>query len=160
MPRVKGGPKSRQRRKKVLKMAKGYVAGRRRLYRTAVDAVHRALAYAYVGRKTRKRDFRRLWITRINAAARLHGLSYSRLMNALKKAHVELDRKVLADLAVSDPAAFSKIVEKVKSCVETSSGFGGGWETPAYRVLPGFDRRDILVPLSQVLLYGSRLPAG
>jgi len=115
MPRVKGGPKSRQRRKKVLKMAKGYVAGRRRLYRTAVDAVHRALAYAYVGRKTRKRDFRRLWITRINAAARLHGLSYSRLMNALKKAHVELDRKVLADLAVSDPAAFSKIVEKVKS---------------------------------------------
>ncbi len=114
MPRVKGGPKTRQRRKKVLKMAKGYVAGRRRLYRTAVDAVHRALAYSYRHRKARKRDFRRLWIARINAAARLQGLSYSRLMDALKKAHIELDRKVLADLAVSDPAAFSKIAERAK----------------------------------------------
>jgi large subunit ribosomal protein L20 len=114
MPRVKGGPKTHQRRKKVLKMAKGYVGGRRRLYRTAVDAVHRALAYAYRDRKKRKRDFRRLWITRISAAAKLHGLSYSRLMNALKTAHVELDRKILAELAVSDPAAFSKIVEMAK----------------------------------------------
>lgn len=115
MPRVKGGPKTRQRRKKVLKMAKGYVSGRRRLYRTAVDAVHRALMYAYRDRRVRKRDFRRLWISRINAAARVHGLSYSRLMNALKKAHVELDRKVLADLAVTDPAAFTKIVEMAKT---------------------------------------------
>ena len=115
MPRVKGGPQTRQRRKKVLKMAKGYVAGRRRLYRTAVDAVHRALAYAYRGRKLRKRDFRRLWISRINAAARGQGISYSRLMDALKKAHVELDRKILADLAVTDPAAFSKIVEMAKA---------------------------------------------
>jgi large subunit ribosomal protein L20 len=115
MPRVKGGPKTRHRRKKVLKMAKGYVGGRRRLYRTAVDAVHRALAYAYRDRRARKRDFRRLWITRINAAARLHGLSYSRLMDALKKAHLELDRKILADLAVSDPNAFSKIAEMAKA---------------------------------------------
>ena len=115
MPRVKGGSKTRQRRKKVLKMAKGYVAGRGRLYRTAVDAVHRALAYSYRHRKTKKRDFRRLWITRISAAAQLHGLSYSRLMDALKKAHVELDRKVLADLAVSDPSAFSKIAEMAKA---------------------------------------------
>lgn len=115
MPRVKGGPKTRQRRKKVLKMAKGYVSGRRRLYRTAVDAVHRALMYAYRDRKAKKRDFRRLWISRINAAARVHGLSYSRLMDALKKAHVELDRKVLADLAVTDPGAFSKIVEMAKT---------------------------------------------
>ncbi len=115
MPRVKGGPKTRQRRKKVLKMAKGYRGGRSRLYRTAVDAVHRALAYAYQGRKTRKRDFRRLWITRINAAARLHGLSYSRLMDALRKAHIELDRKVLADLAVNDPNAFSRIAEMAKT---------------------------------------------
>ncbi len=114
MPRVKGGPKTRQRRKKVLKMAKGYVAGRRRLYRTAVDAVHRALAYAYRDRRARKRDFRRLWISRINAAARLQGLTYSRLMEALKKAHVELDRKILADLAITDPGAFSKIVEMAK----------------------------------------------
>ena len=115
MPRVKGGPQTRQRRKKVLKMAKGYVSGRRRLYRTAVDAVHRALVYAYRDRRLRKRDFRRLWISRINAAARIHGLSYSRLMDALKKAHVELDRKILADLAATDPGAFSKIVEMAKA---------------------------------------------
>ena len=118
MPRVKGGPKTRQRRKKVLKMAKGYVAGRRRLYRTAVDAVHRALAYSYRHRKARKRDFRRLWITRINAAARIQGISYSRLMEALRKAHVELDRKILAEMAVSDPASFSKIVEKAKAALK------------------------------------------
>jgi large subunit ribosomal protein L20 len=99
-------------------MAKGYVAGRGRLYRTAVDAVHRALAYSYRHRKTKKRDFRRLWITRINAAARIHGLSYSRLMDALRKAHVELDRKILADLAVSDPGAFSKIAEKAKASIQ------------------------------------------
>ena len=115
MPRVKGGPKTRQRRKKVLKMAKGYRGGRSRLYRTAVDAVHRAMAYAYRDRKARKRDFRRLWIARINAAARLHGLSYSRLMDALRKAHIELDRKILADLAVNDPGAFSKIAEMAKT---------------------------------------------
>jgi large subunit ribosomal protein L20 len=95
-------------------MAKGYVGGRSRLYRTAVDAVHRALAYSYRHRREKKRDFRRLWIARINAAARLNGLSYSRLMDALKKAHVELDRKVLADLAVTDPGAFSKIAEMAK----------------------------------------------
>jgi len=118
MPRVKGGPKTRQRRKKTMKMAKGYVAGRRRLYRTAVDAVHRALAYSYRDRKVRKRDFRRLWIARINAAARLYGLSYSRLMDALKKAHMELDRKILADLAVSDPGTFSKIVEQAKATLK------------------------------------------
>jgi len=116
--RVKGGSKTRQRRKKVLKMAKGYVAGRRRLYRTAVDAIHRALAYSYRHRRARKRDFRRLWITRINAAARLHGLSYSRLMDGLKKAHVELDRKILADLAISDPGAFSKIAEKARASIQ------------------------------------------
>ena len=114
MSRVKGGPKTKERHKKVLKMAKGYVGGRSRLYRTAVDAVHRALAYSYRHRREKKRDFRRLWIARINAAARLNGLSYSRLMDALKKAHVELDRKVLADLAVTDPGAFSKIAEMAK----------------------------------------------
>jgi large subunit ribosomal protein L20 len=120
MPRVKGGPKTRKRRKKVLKLAKGYRGGRSRLYRTAVDAVHRALAYAYRDRRTRKRDFRRLWITRINAAARLHGLSYSRLMEALRRAHIELDRKILADLAVNDPNAFSKIAEMAKTKVVAS----------------------------------------
>jgi large subunit ribosomal protein L20 len=100
-------------------MAKGYVAGRRRLYRTAVDAVHRALAYAYRDRRARKRDFRRLWIVRISAAAKANGLTYSRLMDALKKAHVEMDRKILADLAVSDPAAFTKIAERAKAGVTT-----------------------------------------
>ena len=119
MARVKGGPKTRRRRKKVLKMAKGYVGGRRRLFRTAVDAVHRALAYSYRHRRTRKREFRRLWIARINAAARLNGLSYNRLMEALKKAHVDLDRKVLADLAVNDPGAFSKIAEQAKVNLKT-----------------------------------------
>ncbi len=119
MPRVKGGPKTKDRRKRVLKKAKGYAGGRSRLYRSAVDAVHRALAYAYRDRRARKRDFRRLWITRINAAARLNGLSYSRLMEALKKAHVELDRKILADLAVSDPSAFSKIAEMAKAGAPT-----------------------------------------
>jgi len=121
MPRVKGGPKTRQRRKKVLKRAKGYVGGRRRLFRTAIDAVHRALAYSYRHRKARKRDFRRLWITRINAAARLQGISYSRLMEALRNAHIELDRKVLAELAVSDPGAFSKIAEKAKVSLQKGS---------------------------------------
>lgn len=121
MPRVKGGSKTRQRRKKVLKMAKGYVAGRGRLYRTAVDAVHRALANSYRHRRTKKREFRRLWITRINAAARIHGLSYSRLMDALTKAHIELDRKILADLAVNDPGAFSKIAEKAKATLQTGA---------------------------------------
>jgi len=115
MPRAKGGPKTSQRRKRVLKRAKGYVGGRSRLYRTAVDAVHRALAYAYADRRARKGDFRRLWITRINAAARTNGLTYSRLMEALKKAHVELDRKILADLAVNDPGAFTKIAELAKT---------------------------------------------
>ena len=117
MARVKGGPKTHRRRKKVLKMAKGYVGGRRRLYRTAVDAVHRALAYAYRDRRKRKRDFRRLWIIRIGAAAKLHGLSYSRLMDALKKAHVELDRKILAELAVSDPTAFDAVVAAAKEAL-------------------------------------------
>ena len=117
MPRVKGGPKTRQRRKKILKKAKGYVGGRSRLYRTAVDAVHRALAYAYRDRRARKRDFRRLWITRINAAARLNGLSYSRLMHGLGKAGVEIDRKVLAELAVNDADAFAKLAEVAKGAL-------------------------------------------
>jgi len=109
MPRVKRGFKARRRRNKVLKMARGYVGGRHRLYRTAVEAVDRALAYAYRDRKARKRDFRKLWIVRIGAAARQNGMSYSRLMGGLKKAGVELDRKVLANMAVLDPETFSQI---------------------------------------------------
>ncbi|MDJ0802257.1 MAG: 50S ribosomal protein L20 [Desulfobacterales bacterium] len=107
--RVKRGFKARKRRKKILKLAKGFRGGRSKLIRTASDAVDKALMYSYRDRRARKRDFRRLWITRINAAARMNDLSYSRLMNGLKKAGIDLDRKVLADLAVSDPSGFSQI---------------------------------------------------
>lgn len=115
MSRVTTGPASRRRRKKWLKLAKGYVGGRSRLYRTARHTVERALAYAYRDRRQRKRAFRRLWIVRINAAARQHGLSYSRLQGALVKAGVKLDRKVLAGLAVSDPEAFKAVVDVAKA---------------------------------------------
>ena len=107
--RIKRGYKARQRRKKVLKLAKGYRGGRSKLYRTAADAVDKALMYAYRDRRQRKRDFRRLWIARINAAARMNDTTYSRLINGLKKADVALDRKVLAELAISDPAGFAQI---------------------------------------------------
>ena len=109
--RVKRGFKARQRRNKVLKMAKGFRGGRSKLFRTAADAVDKALMYAYRDRRARKRDFRRLWITRINAAARMNDLSYSKFIHGLKEANVGIDRKVLADLAVSDPAGFAKIAE-------------------------------------------------
>ena len=109
MPRVKRGFKARRRRKKVLKAAKGYRGSLSKQYKAASIAVKRAGMYAYRDRKARKREFRRLWITRINAAAREHGMSYSKLMGGLKKAGVMLDRKVLADMAVRDPAAFSQI---------------------------------------------------
>lgn len=107
--RVKRGIKARKRRKKVLKLAKGYRGGRSKLYRTAADVVDKALRYAYRDRRVRKRDFRRLWIARINAAARMNNLSYSRFIQGLKRAGVELDRKILAELAVSDPYAFSQL---------------------------------------------------
>ncbi len=109
--RVKRGFKARHRRKKVLKLAKGFRGGRSKLFRTATDAVDKALMYAYRDRKVRKRDFRRLWIARINAAARMNNLSYSRFMHGLKQANIELDRKVLADLAISDPAGFTQIAQ-------------------------------------------------
>ncbi|MBW2589879.1 MAG: 50S ribosomal protein L20 [Deltaproteobacteria bacterium] len=109
MMRVKRGFKARKRRKKVLKLAKGFRGGRSKLFRTAADAVDKALMYAYRDRRARKRDFRRLWIARINAAARMNNLSYSKFIHGLKLADVRLDRKVLAELAVSDPSGFSKI---------------------------------------------------
>jgi large subunit ribosomal protein L20 len=107
--RIKRGFKARRRRKKVLKLAKGFRGGRSKLYRTAADAVDKALMYAYRDRRQRKRDFRRLWIVRINAAARMNNLSYSKFINGLKKADVTLDRKVLAELALTDPAGFAQI---------------------------------------------------
>jgi large subunit ribosomal protein L20 len=115
MARVKGGIKARRRHKKYLKQAKGYVGGRSRLYRTARETVERAGVFAYRDRRKRKRDFRRLWIVRINAAARDHGLSYSRLMEGLKAQGIALDRKALADLAANEPEAFAKLVEQVKA---------------------------------------------
>ena len=107
--RVKRGFKARRRRKKVLKLAKGFRGGRSKLFRTAADAVDKALMYAYRDRRTRKRDFRRLWIARINAAVRMNNLSYSKFMHGLKLAGIELDRKVLAELAISDPSGFARI---------------------------------------------------
>ena len=115
MPRAKGGAKTRQRRKKILKKAKGYFGGRRKLYRTAAETVLRAGAFAYRGRKQKKRQARSLWIVRINAACRISGVSYSTFMAGLKKAGVTLDRKVLAELAVADPGAFAKLVETSKA---------------------------------------------
>ena len=115
MPRAKGGPKTRRRRKKILKQAKGYVGGRSRLYRTAAETVLRAGAFAYRGRKQKKRAARALWIVRINAACRAIGLSYSRFMAALRRAGILLDRKVLAEMAVRDPQAFAKLAETVRT---------------------------------------------
>jgi large subunit ribosomal protein L20 len=109
--RIKRGFKARRRRKKVLKLAKGFRGGSSKLFRTAADAVDKALMYGYRDRKARKRDFRRLWIARINAAARLNNMSYSKFMHGLKQANIELDRKVLADLAISDPAGFAQIAQ-------------------------------------------------
>ncbi len=115
MPRVKGGPRARKRHKKVIKLTKGQYGTRGSLYRRSHEAMLKSLTHAYRDRRRRKRDFRRLWIQRINAAAREHGLSYSRFMAGLKKAGVELDRKILADLAVNDALAFKEIVEAAKS---------------------------------------------
>jgi large subunit ribosomal protein L20 len=115
MPRAKRGFKARRRRNKILKMAKGYRGARSKLFRSATEAVDRALNYAFRDRKVKKRDFRALWIARINASARENGLSYSRLVHGLKQANVGLDRKVLAQLAVSDPTGFCAVVEKAKA---------------------------------------------
>lgn len=114
MPRVKSGIITRRRHKKIRKLAKGYYGGKHRLFRPANETVLKALHYARQHRRSKKRDFRRLWITRINAAARLNGLSYSRLMNGLKRAGVEINRKILADLAVRDAQGFGQLVAKAK----------------------------------------------
>ena len=114
MARVKGGVRTRKRHKKILKLAKGYFGAKSKLYRIANQAVMKSLNYAFRDRKAKKREFRRLWIARINAAARINGISYSKLMNALKKAGITLNRKILADMAVNDAQGFKVLVEKVK----------------------------------------------
>ena len=115
MARIKGAMHTRKKHKKILKLAKGYRGAKSKLFKTANQAVMKSLVYAYVGRKRKKRDFRKLWISRINAASRMNGLSYSRFMNGLKKADVQMNRKMLADLAVNDMQAFVQLVEKAKA---------------------------------------------
>ena len=115
MPRVKRGLNAKKKKKKVLKAAKGFRAGRGTLYRIATEAVDRALVYAYAHRRNKKREIRSLWIARINAAARINDMTYSRLMNGLLKANVAIDRKALADMAVKDPAGFTRVVEIAKT---------------------------------------------
>ncbi len=117
MPRVKRSVPARRRRRRILKQAKGFQGSRNRLFRTAREAVQRAWRYAYRDRKQRKREFRSLWITRINAATREHGVSYSQFMNGLNRAGIEIDRKNLADLAASDPDAFAHLVAKAKAAI-------------------------------------------
>ena len=114
MARIKRAVNAHKKRRKVLKLAKGYWGSKSKQYRTASEQVRRSLRYAYEGRKMRKRDFRRLWITRINAAARINGMSYSAFINGLKKKNIEVNRKMLADLAVNDAAAFAQLVEIAK----------------------------------------------
>lgn len=117
MARIKRGVTAHARHKKILKLAKGYYGARRKVFRVAKQAVTKAAQYAYIGRKQRKRQFRSLWITRINAAARINGLSYSRFMNGVLKANIKLDRKALADIAIHDAVAFAKIAEQAKSAL-------------------------------------------
>ena len=117
MPRVKRGTKRHDRRKKILKLAKGYYLNKSKLYKFAKESVDKALVYAYRDRKTRKRDFRRLWIIRIGAAARQNGLNYNQLIHELKAAGVALDRKMLADIALQDPSAFTNLAETAKKAV-------------------------------------------
>lgn len=117
MARVKGALMTRKRRKKTLKLAKGYFGSKHRLFKTAKQAVMKSGNYAYIGRKQRKGDFRRLWITRISAAARAEGMNYSTFMNGLKKANIALNRKMLSEIAIADPAAFSALAQKAKAAL-------------------------------------------
>lgn len=117
MPRAKRGFKARRRRNRIRKAARGYREGRRTMYKRAVEAVHHAWMHAYSGRKQKKRTMRRLWIVRINAAARQNGMTYSKMMDGCRRAEVGLDRKVLAELAVSDPAGFTKVVETARAAL-------------------------------------------
>lgn len=114
MARIKGAVKTRARHKKILKLAKGYRGAKSKLFRTANQAVMKSLSYAYRDRKAKKREFRQLWIARINAAARMNGISYSKFMNGLKNKGIEINRKMLAEIAVSDPEAFKSLVDQVK----------------------------------------------
>ena len=117
MARVKGAMATRKRHKRVLKLAKGYRGAKSKLFRTAKQAVMKSLAYAYIGRKQKKRDFRKIWITRISAACKLNGTNYSQFMNGLKKAEINMNRKMLSEIAIADPEAFTALVEKAKAAL-------------------------------------------
>jgi large subunit ribosomal protein L20 len=117
MARIKGAMSAKKRHKKVLKLAKGYVGARSKVYKVAKQSVMKALDYAYIGRKQKKRDFRRLWITRISAACKMNGINYSQFMNGLKKANITLNRKMLSEIAINDSAAFAELVAKAKSAL-------------------------------------------
>ena len=117
MARVKGAMATRKRRKRVLKLAKGYRGAKSKLFRTAKEAVMKSLSYAYIGRKQKKRDFRRLWITRISAACKINGTTYSKFMNGLKKAEININRKMLSEVAIADPAAFAELVAKANAAL-------------------------------------------
>lgn len=117
MARVKGALTTRKRHKKVLKLAKGYRGAKSKLFRTANEAVMKSLVYAYIGRKQKKRNFRRMWIARISAAAKMNGMNYSRFMNGLKKANIDINRKMLSEIAIADPAAFAALVEQSKAAL-------------------------------------------
>ncbi|MCB2153531.1 50S ribosomal protein L20 [bacterium] len=130
MPRATNNPASRKRRKKVLKQARGFYSGRHRLFRTANENVMRALQYAFNDRKQKKREYRRLWIARINAACRQNGMAYSRLINGLNMAGVEIDRKMLAEIAINDPKGFTSLVEQARTALKSSK------EPSAARTVP------------------------
>ena len=115
MARIKGGVNAKKKHNRVLKLAKGYRGAKSKLYRIANQAVMKSLTYSYTGRKLKKRDFRSLWITRISAACKMNGINYSRFMNGLKKANIEINRKMLSEIAINDPAAFTQLVETAKS---------------------------------------------
>ena len=117
MARVKGALTTRKRHKKILKLAKGYRGAKSKLYRTANEAVMKSLVYAYIGRKQKKRNFRRMWIARISAAAKMNGMNYSRFMNCLKKANIDINRKMLSEIAIADPAAFTALAEQAKAAL-------------------------------------------
>ena len=117
MARVKGAMATRKRHKRVLKLAKGYRGAKSKLFRTAKQAVMKSLSYAYIGRKQKKRDFRRLWITRISAACKINGTTYSKFMNGLKKAEINMNRKMLSEIAIADPEAFTALVEKANTAL-------------------------------------------
>lgn len=134
MARVKGALSTRKRHKKILKLAKGYRGAKSKLYRIANQAVMKSLTYSYTGRKLKKRDFRSLWITRISAACKMNGINYSRFMNGLKKANIEINRKMLSEIAINDPAAFTQLVETAKAIFRqmiktVSASRGGGFLT-------------------------------